>query len=178
MIHWIWISLISGISVLLISLYINLGGYKEVSIEVRPFDGFHIIYRQHVGPYHKINPTIESVEKWLKQNKIECLKAFGEYLDKPGTIEDSRLRSHGGCLVENRPTIPLPEGVTHRFVKPQTIVYATFSGAPSIAPIFVYPKIEETLASKKLTALGPIFEIYNPALNKAPLTEYLCPLKL
>ncbi|MCB0420059.1 MAG: GyrI-like domain-containing protein [Bdellovibrionales bacterium] len=177
MIHWIWISLLSGISVLLLTLYINLGGYKEVTIEIKNIDGMHLVYKSHVGPYHKINPTIEAVEKWAHDSKIECLKAFGEYLDKPGTIEDDRLRSHGGCVVPEQPENPLPEEFEYRYLDAQKVIYAIFKGAPSIGPIFVYPKIEQTLEEKKLTAAGPVLELYNTPNAKESTTEYLCLLK-
>lgn len=176
MIHWIWISLISGISVLLLTLYINLGGYKDVTIEVKSIDGFHIVYKEHVGPYHKINPVIEAVEDWARSGAANCLKAFGEYLDKPGTIEDNRLRSHGGCVVDKEPE-ELPSQFKYRFVPQQTVVYAAFTGAPSIGPIFVYPRIEETLEEKKLKAAGPVFELYSTPNAKESRTEYLCLLK-
>ena len=177
MIHWIWISLISGISVLLITLYINLGGYKDVSIEIKSYPSFNVIYQMHVGAYHKIEPVISEVEKWAKDNDVECLKAFGEYLDKPGSIEDARLRSHGGCVVAAKPS-NLPENILYKEVPEQKIIYAVFEGAPSIGPIFVYPKIEEIIEEKKLNSSGVTFEFYTSNGNKEAKTEYITPLKM
>lgn len=140
-----------------------VGYFKPVILEEKTAGPFHLIYKEHTGPYHKIAPVIEEVEHWATEQKIDCSKSFGYYLDNPDIVEEPRLRSWGGCLIDTtKDKIPaaLPEGFKTKDLPEQKYVIATFEGSPAIGPQKVYPKVYEYIEKRRLSAKGPVLEQY------------------
>ena len=156
-------------------LYIHLGAFKDIQVKIANEPSFHIIYKNHVGPYHKINGVIRSVEKWVQEQNLSCTQTFGEYLDNPDKVPHERLRSHGGCLTPQK--FPnLPEGFFQRTVTAQSYIEAKFSGSPAIGPFAVYPKIKRFASKKRLKTQEKSFEIYEIQGANKIHTRYLIPL--
>ena len=40
-----------------------LGVFKPVTMDMGEFGPFHLVYKKHLGAYHKIVPVIEEVER-------------------------------------------------------------------------------------------------------------------
>jgi effector-binding domain-containing protein len=131
-----------------------------------------MIYKEHIGPYHKIITVIEEVEKWARGQNIDCSNSFGEYIDDPQVVDHDRLRSRGGCVVTTVPET-LPRGYATQTLPEKQYVVAEFEGAPSIGPLKVYPQVREYMASHNLQTQGSVFEIYMPVDNKKMRTTYL-----
>ncbi|MFM8834854.1 MAG: hypothetical protein ACKOEV_14685, partial [Cytophagales bacterium] len=89
-----------GLVLFFLYLFQYTGAFKSVSISQDERGPFTLIYRSHVGPYHKIVGQIEIVERWAKENGLKCRLSFGEYFDDPRMVEEGRLNSRGGCLVD------------------------------------------------------------------------------
>lgn len=179
MFKWFFLFLFSGIIVLAVTLYFKLGAYKDPTIEiVNNHKELHLIFKKHTGPYHKINTVIAEVEKWAIDNNVPCSETFGEYLDKPGTIADDRLRSNGGCLARQAYSKEhsLPEGYGHKTIPAQNYLKALFTGSPSIGPFIVYPAIEKWMDKKSLKVNGPVIEIYKVTGKDSMDTTYLFPI--
>lgn len=151
-----------------------LGAFKGVDISESEQGPFKLVYKDHTGSYHKIVSAIEQVEAWARENKIDCTQSFGEYLDDAKTVEESRLRSRGGCIVTEVPQV-LPEGFQYRELPARRYVVATFEGSPGIGPLKVYPKVEDFMKERTLTIEGPVIEIYVIHNQKAMTTTYLFP---
>jgi effector-binding domain-containing protein len=181
---------------LVLTLLIKLGMFKPVMITEQDQPSFKIVYKTHIGAYHKIVPVIQEVEIWAKAHGHTCEQSVGEYLDNPNLTEEGRLRSNGGCIIEGElpaasasaaatsastPTSDqdafLPEGFMAREVPARHYVVADFDGAPSVSPAKVYPKVMDYIATKKLELDGPVFEIYRVVSDKAVKTRYLFPVK-
>jgi len=173
---WVFLFIFSSIIVFSVTLYFRLGGYKDVNIEKAEQPGFHIIYKHHTGAYHKINNIIKAVEKWAKEHKITCKKTFGEYIDDPHKTEEVRLRSRGGCII-NEKVENLSDGIEYFFVEKMEVLRATFYGSPAIGPLKVYPKIEDWMLANRLSLSGSVFEIYNVINEREVETEYLFPIE-
>jgi len=159
-----------GFMLFFLYLFQYTGAFKTVSIIQDERGPYTLIFKTHIGPYHKIVATIEAVEKWARFNKLKCRLSFGEYLDDPRIVEEGRLNSRGGCLIDPlahdekvileklKSQLP-PDFKISVFEKTKAVV-ALFTGAPGIGPLKVYPKAEDYLIKHKLTPKGSVMEIY------------------
>jgi hypothetical protein len=161
---------------LMVYVYFHLGAYKTVHLEIKEQGPILMIYKEHVGPYHKIVPLIEEVEKWARSQGEPCQKSFGEFLDDPKSIEQERLRSRVGCLV-SKPMNHLPETYLFQEVPKQNFLYASFEGSPAIGPYKVYLKAAELMQEKGFIPNGSIFEVYEILPNNKMFTEYYFKIK-
>lgn len=172
----------SSLIVFAVTIYFRLGGHKPVEIQIGESPEFFLIYKEHIGPYHKINDTIVSVETWAGLNRVPCKRTFGEYLDDPRLVDERRLRSNGGCIIDGADSqflssLKLSDGVLSKVQPSRRAVIAKFSGAPSISPFKVYPKVEDFLQEKNLQSTGAVFEIYSFDSERSAATEYVFTLK-
>ncbi len=161
---------------LILALMVRLGSFKPVAVTQSHHPSMMLVYKHHVGAYHKIMPVLEEVEKWVKANGEKCELSFGEFYDDPDVVAEDRLRSNAGCLVSAKPAQAMPDGFKYRETPPHDYVVAEFDGAPSISPMKVYPRANEFIAEKKLTPQRPVFEVYKILENNQVHTTYLFPV--
>lgn len=154
------------------------GAFLPVTITQQELPAMKMIAKDHVGPFHKIVAVIQDVEKWAKENGIDCTKSFGQYLDNPEIQEEERLKSRGGCIVNEFPK-ELPEHFQKLEVPAGKYVVATFEGAPSIGPMKVYPKVVSFFKENRIEQNGPVIEVYviTGTDAKSMITTYLFPAK-
>ncbi|MBC7371114.1 MAG: GyrI-like domain-containing protein [Bdellovibrionaceae bacterium] len=152
-----------------------LGAFKSVEINSASRPAMKMIYKEHVGSYHKIVAVIQEVETWAKSQGIDCTQSFGEYIDDANMVEEIRLRSRGGCIVREIPKT-LPEGFKSQEIPERSYVTAIFEGSPGIGPVKVYPKAEVFMRENGLVMDGPVIEIYVIHSEKEMTTTYLFPL--
>lgn len=184
--------LLIGIAVGLIAITVfsvmnRMGALKPVEISEEMSGPFHVLSKDHLGPYHKIVPVITEVETWAKANGEACAQSFGEYFDDPEKNDEDRLKSRGGCVltatkeeVEKKwsKEFPsgLPAGMTLSTIEARPSVKAVFSGSPSLGPVKVYPKVFEYMKLKDLKPAGAILEIYRfDAETLTGTTTYIFP---
>lgn len=178
-----------GLGMILFVLYLvqYTGAYKSVQIKVEQKGPYTVIYKKHVGPYHKIAEVITAVETWSQAQGLKCRLSFGEFYDDPRLVEEGRLNSRGGCLID---TDSADEQAAYEKIKttlptdfltdqiPQTnAVIGLFEGAPSIGPIKVYPKAEEYIAENRLTKKASVIEIYEVFGKSSIQTQYIWPIQ-
>ena len=150
------------------------GYYKEVTIGSGELGPFYLVYKEHLGPYHKIPPVIESVEKAMDQIGNKCPFAFGRYLDDPEKVDHDRLRSHGGCAFASPLSHPVDASqFKEQSLSKQEYVIATFNGSPSVGPFKVYPKVDEWFKKYGYKQKGPVVELYQTLEDGTVLTKYL-----
>lgn len=150
----------------------HLGVLKPVVVDEGDFGPFKVVYKEHLGAYHKVVGVIEEVEKWTRTQNESCLISFGEYLDDPKMIEQSRLKSRGGCFVETDLN-NLPEGFKQEEFAKRFYIHATFEGAPSIGPYKVYLKVANYMEERGLIPDGSVIETYRiHEGGKKMTTEY------
>jgi effector-binding domain-containing protein len=176
-----------GFILFFLYLFQYTGAFKSVTINEDERGPYTIVYKEHTGPYHKIVATIEEVEKWEHENGLKCRLSFGEYFDDPRIVEEGRLRSRGGCLID--PVIKeeaakieslkssLPADFKVDIIPKTKAVVALFTGAPSIGPMKVYPVAEDYIREKNLKRKGSIVEIYEVFDRNNMQTTYLWPLQ-
>jgi effector-binding domain-containing protein len=122
-------------------------------------------------------PTLEEVEKWAKENGEACKISFGEFIDDPDKVDEDRLRSNAGCVVEKTWDFVLPAGFGFREYPPRVYVVAEFDGAPSIGPFKVYPKTKDYIESHNYKLSGPVIEMYEILSEEKVRTTYLFPVE-
>lgn len=173
-----------GFIIILVYMFYYTGAFKKVQVGEDTRGPYTLIYLDHTGPYQDIVKKIEAVETWTKEQGMTCRLSFGQYFDDPKTTELGRLKSRGGCMLD--PQIPneveilkkakLPDAVKTETLPPTKYAIALFTGAPSIGPLKVYPKIEEYIKAHSLKHTGSIIEIYEILGKKSMETTYLWPV--
>lgn len=156
-----------------------LGAFKGVDISEASQGPYKIVYLEHVGPYHKVNKVIEKVEKYMATKGTVCGRTFGEYMDDPQVVEEARLRSKVGCIVDNVPA-QLEEDFKAGEIPARNYVVAVFTGSPGIGPMKVYPRVNDYMLKKHLKMAGAVVEIYeihSIAVKNAMTTTYLFPIQ-
>jgi AraC family transcriptional regulator len=175
MIRTFFLALVAVFATLAVYLFFYLGFYKPVEISVAIRGPFHLLYRPHTGAYHLIGPVIGEVEAWAAQNHVICEKTFGEYIDDPSSIDQDRLRSHGGCMIPSSMNVEIPSPFQYETRGEKSYVVAHFDGSPSIGPFKVYPKVQKYLAEQHLKSSQPVIETYVVHGSHVD-TEFLFPL--
>ena len=178
-----------GLGLMLFILYMlhYTGAFKSVTVGQDDRGPYTIISKHHIGAYHQIVGTIQEVEKWAQANGLKCRLSFGEYFDDPSVVEEGRLNSRGGCLVDlavaeeaaalEKVKTQLPADFKLDEIAKTRAVVALFTGAPGIGPLKVYPKAEDYIADYKLARKGSVIEIYEILSPKSMQTTYLWPVQ-
>lgn len=159
------------------SLLVKLGAFKPVVLRVSEEGPYVVLYKEHMGPYHKVNDDITEVETWARANGEKCELSFGQYLDNPKTDEELRLRANVGCIIEKKPTVALPQNYLVMEIPKRQYIVAVFEGSPAIGPQKVYPKINDYAEEARLTLDGPVLETYRINDGSQVTTTYYFPAK-
>ncbi len=162
MIRWILATLFALAVGTGIHLYKHLGMALDAEIVGEQAASFEFLLKSHLGPYQEINQTISEVEAWAFKNGLSCKKTFGIYIDDPGKVDEDRLRSEGGCLLEanEKSQLNLPKGFSVKIAEQKKYLALTFSGSPAISPLKVYPKADQWFATNHKQKKGPVLEVY------------------
>lgn len=171
------VSLIIALFGLAAYLFFYLGVNKPVSVELEERGPFHFIYKNHLGAYHEIGPVISAVESWAAEKHLDCPLTFGEYLDDPDAVDQDRLHSRGGCILNEKPSLELPEGLTYEERARKHYAVGRFEGSPAIGPWKAYPKIKDFIETRRLKASGTVLETYLIRGDKVT-TEFLFPVEV
>ena len=170
------------ITVMIISfvLYLMtyLGVWKDVELSTINQTALKTVYVEHIGPYHKISKQLAKVEAYMASLNRPCGRTYGQYFDDPQFVEEARLKSFVGCVIEGE-VPPLVEGLIVGEVPKGEYVQAVFTGSPGIGPLKVYPKVNDYMEKNNLKqngALIEIYEIHSIQEKNAMTTTYLFPV--
>jgi effector-binding domain-containing protein len=156
-----------------------LGALRPVNLAEQEAGPYNLLYKENVGPYHKVAPLITEVETFAKSHGLICKLTFGQYLDDPRNVEEGRLRAHVGCLLSTEELAALkdlPADYKTETILSKKYLVAIFEGSPAIGPMKVYPKAEDYFNAKNIKIAGPVIEIYEVHSEKAMTTKYLFPM--
>lgn len=169
-----------GVAILLFRLKV----FSPVNVSLHEAGPFTMVYSDHIGPYHKIVPVIESVEGWVRGHGDTCERAFGEYLDDPQSVAQDRLRSRGGCFLKSDKDfsqLVKTEGKLRLYYEvrpPRLYLVLSSQAAPSISPYFIYPKAFKELERRQLKIVGAPIEEYIVTDTKNGVTNYYFPVDI
>lgn len=177
MIKWFLLFILGVGTGLGIYLFIHLGAFKKVYVEVQQFPSYYTAYKIHRGPYHEINSMLTSIETQINKMGMRCKSTFGHFLDDPATMDADRLKSHVGCVVSEEVFKALsanhPEDFKLVLQPTMKVVYARFQGSPAIGPMKVYPEVNKFADRQRVQLRPDVIEIYNIQRNGDVTTEYL-----
>lgn len=169
---------------LLISIfaYANyLGIFKTAKITEKKVGPYKLVYDDLTGPYHKIKAIQDRVYYSLKNDGIETFKGFGIYYDNPKTTPQEKLRSIGGCIIENKDFDKLNSLKSKYKIMDYPATQSIYTEFPFKNPLSViiaifkvYPEIEKYQSSKgyKPAALLEVYDIPNQiTLFSAPIEK-------
>ena len=158
-----------------LAMAVRLGAFQGVELSEKEDGPFRLAYLPHVGAYYKIVPVIQKVEEWAKAHGEPCARSFGEYVDDPRSVDEDRLRSNGGCVLDREPAA-LPDGFKFKTLDRRLYLTARFRGAPSIGPYKVYPRAASWMQERGYSQDGPTIEMYRVISQKDVETVYYFPL--
>lgn len=159
-------------------LAVRNGAFREVTVDVGEAGPMYLVSVRHVGPYHKVMPSLERVETWAKEAGVDCPETYGEYLDDPNVVEMERLRSNVGCVLKQPvANSKLPEGFSTTTISRRRFLIAKFDGSPALGPYKVYNKVERERAARHLEADGAPMEVYRVLPDQGLETTYLFPVR-
>ncbi|HRO66690.1 MAG TPA: GyrI-like domain-containing protein [Pseudobdellovibrionaceae bacterium] len=153
------------------------GVFLPVAFSVKNDGPLILLGTAHVGAYHTVLPSLQKVEAFAKENKLPCSTTFGEYLDDPNVVETARLKSFVGCVLTEKPSIPLPEDFRLSERPSRRYLVGTFQGSPALGPYKAYGKAQELMARQNLTADGSVIELYRMEKDGDMTTLYYFPVK-
>jgi DNA-binding transcriptional regulator YhcF (GntR family) len=159
--------------VLLTAVYGFFGGFHKVKIQTISTGGEILVYENVTGAYNQaVKITNKVYYELLNQYGIETKKGFGIFYDNPKNVEQNKLRSEIGCVVEDIDKNTLDRVKANFQVKILSrenclVAEFPFRGFPSIimGMIKVYPIIGKYIIENNYED-GPIMEIYDSFVNK------------
>lgn len=164
-----------GLITLVIYMTITLGFFKDVTVSEGPYEELHLIYKDHLGPYHTIAEVITEVQTWGEGQGVDCKLTFGQFLDDPSVVEHERLKSRGGCVVSAFPE-KIPAEIKTMVIPQRNYILARFDGSPWLGPYKVYSKVATFADQKKVRINDPVIELYKLLDAHHLETTYLFPL--
>jgi hypothetical protein len=157
------------------------GGFSKVNLQNINVGGETLVYQKVSGSYSQSSKVSHTVYcALLHDYKIETTKGFGIYYDNPKHVEQNKLRSEIGCIVESvdDATIKkLQEKFLVKILPNETYLVSElpFRGALSVilGMIKVYPAIAKYIRENNY-ADAPIMEIYDVPNRKIIYRKFLC----
>lgn len=176
MLRYFLFLVLSSVVVFIATVFFRLGAHKDVIITTEELQPLGVLWTKHIGPYHEVNSSILKVEEWARSQNIPCTRTFGVYLDDPAVVDEVRLRSEVGCVLDGISSLilaeSLPEWLQLKSLDEGKYVVAKFGGAPSIGPFKVYPKVNDYIEEHRLQKAGAPIEIYRIIGEREAETEY------
>ncbi len=156
---------IIAIIILALSYY---GLFAKIEIGNKETGPFWLVYEKHIGDYSKTGAIMDKVfNELLNDESIKTTRGFGLYYDNPKNVEEEKLRSIVGCILEDSDEDKVPFLEKRYNVKkfPQSdsiVAQFPFKGMLSIlVGVFkVYPKLGEYIERNNYPKT-PIMELYD-----------------
>lgn len=163
-------------------IYLAYSGlFHKVVMEEKEIGSFVLIYENHVGEYQKIKPVMDKVyNSLLNEDKIETTRGFGIYYDNPKKVAKDKLRSIGGCILDEKDYAKLEQLKTKYKVMELPKKKSLYAEFPFNNPISifigilkVYPVFSAYIKTKQYQQ-REVMEVYNQGAKKI---EYIMPLE-
>lgn len=171
--------------VLGLSYLIYLDAFSTVVFKEEMKGPFKIVYKEHIGPYEKVGPTMDALYNELINDEIETSRGIGLYYDNPQEVEKSKLRAKVGSIIEEKDYENL-EALSEKYevldLASQKYLVAEFPFKNKMSFMIgvfkVYPALNKYVKDNNLhmpeIGENAIIEIYDIPNAK---TYYLMPIK-
>jgi hypothetical protein len=142
--------------------------FKKVEIKQKQEGNYTLAGRKFTGPYYKIAPVMDEVDRLLRENGIECLKGAAIFYDNPNETPKEQCRSFAANIIEKEHFSRLEEikamGLELITLERQNALVAEFpiknTFSYILGPMKVYPAFEKEM--KPFNIVPQIsYEIYD-----------------
>ena len=76
-----------------------LGIFQKMEVSESSFGPYQVLYREHKGAYEKVGEVFREMMDYQEKVKINSEMMFGIYYDDPEKIEEHKLRSEIGLVL-------------------------------------------------------------------------------
>ncbi len=136
-----------------------LGSFTEATVKKGVSEPYRVAYMLNIGPYNKIENTLERVAEHLRKANIEPKTPFLLILDNNSVVESKR-RSKVGYLISKRDYVPGP--LETETLPVRDVLIATFEGGAMMGSYKGYEAMKNWAKKYGYTLSLPALEIYHP----------------
>lgn len=94
--------IILGLLLLIVAVLAHAGLFESVIAVEQETGPYTIVYKEHIGAYHKVKPAMDEVYQGLLDMGIETYRGAGVYYDNPQHVPEEQLRSEVGSVLEDK----------------------------------------------------------------------------
>lgn len=161
--------IIGAILALIAIVIAYYGGFKKVNFRVEEQGGETLVFKDMIGDYAKSKKLSDDVYYTLLNDyEIETFRGFGIYYDNPKEVEQSKLRSEIGCIIEEKDTSKVSQIRGELKIKTypeKAYIVTEFPFKGTLSVIFgvmkVYPTMDKFAEENGYKKDGAIMEIYD-----------------
>lgn len=147
-----------------------LGVFDQVTVQKFTTPGYQIAHLTHIGPYDKIQETIDQVAEMLDPTIRSAATPCALLLDDPSVVAKTKLRSKVGYLIKQ--TDYIPDSLALEQLTPIEVAQVFFKGSPVIGSYKAYAAMKQWSAYRGYVLHLPALEIY----HQDGVIEYQLPI--
>lgn len=158
--------------VIIMAYLIYLGLFTSVRFSKKNIGPYYLVCEKYIGDYSNTGEVMDRIYNDLKKDNVDAERGFGLYYDNPREVEESKLRSIVGCVLErdyiNRIDELRKKYRIEEFPQNQCLTTSfPYKGTLSIymGIIKVYPKLSEEI-EKGGYKMVPVMEMYDSNQGK------------
>jgi len=150
-------------------IYAYYGGFRGININIKKVGGEMIVYEEIVGDYKQSGKVMDKIYTALLNDfGIETFKGIGIYYDNPKKVQQSKLRSEAGCILEPEDAIfiqKISESFKIKELPKKEFITAEFPYKGKLSILFgimkVYPAFTKYISENGLKEDGYVMEVYD-----------------
>lgn len=149
------------------------GGFSTIEANEQNMDAYTIAYKNFVGEYAKVWPTMTEVYDILSGAGITSMTGVGIYYDDPAVVTWAELKSDIGSVITPEDVRDLLNNSTWIMIKTiaggnKVVVEFPLKNSISymIGPMKVYPAIAKYMAEKWYNPEVAMIELYDMQAKK------------
>ena len=159
--------------IIVVAYLIYLGLFTRITFREKSIGPYYLVCEKHVGSYTKSGEVMDRIYTSLLNNEnIAAERGFGLYYDNPQKVEEDKLRSIVGCILERDYHDRIENLQKNYRIEefPRSLCLTTtfpYRGMPSIimGVLKVYPALSKEL-EKRNTDPVPVMEMYDASKNR------------
>jgi len=145
------------------------GGFKKLTISIAKVGRETLVYESINGNYKQSGQVMDKIYYSLLNNeKIKTFLGFGTYYDNPKEVEESKLRSEAGCVLniaDSSIIDQLKRSYKIKILEEKKYMVTEFPYKGKISVFFsimkVYPALQKYAKENNLQEDSPVTEIYD-----------------
>lgn len=161
--------IVAAILILILLVYSYYGGFKNIKPQITKCGGETLVFEKVTGHYKQSAVVSDRVyDKLIKDYNIKTTKGFGLYYDNPQKVEESKLRSEVGCILESKDvekTEELKKDFNVSVFATEEYIVAEFPFKGKMSVILgimkVYPALNKFAEENGYNPDSPVMEIWD-----------------